>query len=255
MNIRVIIVDDEALGRQRMRMLLEEFSGVTICAECEGGVQAVEAIQEHTPDLVLLDIRMPDLDGFGVIAELRACGVTPPVVIFVTAYNEHAIDAFEVNAIDYLLKPVQAERLEVALERVSTMLSSKNPEDWQSKLTELLAATQPKQFLNRIEIRSQGRTDYVDVEDVTWLKADRNYIEVFTTAKTYLARMTLADLERQLDPNTFMRISRSAMVNLTCVKGIQTEGRRGHEILLRDGSKVPLKRTLEEVQNRLKFAK
>mgnify|MGYP003677813634 CR=1 FL=1 len=123
MKHRAIIVDDEALGRERMRILLEEFPSVSVCAECDGGVHAVDKINEIRPDIVFLDIQMPDLDGFGVIAELRARDVPVPIVIFVTAYNEHAVKAFEVNAIDYLLKPVQSDRLGKAIERAETMLA------------------------------------------------------------------------------------------------------------------------------------
>ncbi|MCB1095007.1 MAG: response regulator transcription factor [Verrucomicrobiae bacterium] len=256
MKHRAIIVDDEALGRERMRMLLEEFPSVSICAECAGGLQAVEKIQEVRPDIVFLDIQMPDLDGFGVMTELHSLAVPAPVVIFVTAYNEHAVKAFEVNAIDYLLKPVQADRLGKAIERAETMLAKPDQEKWQASLTEMLAAMRPgNNHLQRIEIRSQGRTDYVSVDEVYWLQADGNYIEVHTETQTHLARMTLAELERQLDPNVFLRVSRSDVVNLTRVTSIQSVGRRGHVAVLEDGREVPLKRALEELQGRLKYAR
>lgn len=255
MKHRAIIVDDEALGRERMRMLLEDFPSVSICAECEGGVSAVEKIRESKPDIVFLDIQMPDLDGFGVIEELRSQGSPVPIVIFVTAYNEHAVKAFDVNAIDYLLKPVQAERLGTAIERAEAMLSKPDPDDWQSRLTELLSSVNTSKHLHRIEIRSQGRTDYVNVDEVHWLHADGNYIEVHTAEESHLARMTLAELEKQLDPQIFLRVSRSDVVNLTRVKSIQSEGRRGHVVVLEDGRRVPLKRGMEELQNRLKYAR
>lgn len=253
MKHRVILVDDEALGLERMRILLEDFPSLLVCEECGGGAQAIEAIKEAKPHIVFLDIQMPDVDGFGVIEALRSSGVPMPIVIFVTAYNEHAVQAFEVNAIDYLLKPVQAERLGQAIERAEAMLAKPDPEKWQASLTELLSSMGSSNHLQRIEIRSQGRTDYVDVGDVFWLQADGNYIEVHTANETYLARMTLAELERQLDPKEFLRVSRSDLVGLRQVRSIQTVGRRGHVAVLEDGRKVPIKRALSELQDRLKY--
>ncbi len=253
MSMRAIIVDDELLGRERVRILLEEFPQVTIVAECSGGRDAVESIQKHTPDIVFLDIQMPDLDGFGVLSELRALEVPAPIVVFVTAYDEHAVRAFEVNAIDYLLKPVQIDRLEKALDRAKSLLAKPEPGAWQENLASMLESLRPEQHLSRIEIRSQGRSDYVNVDEVTWLKADGNYIEVHTGKQTHLARITLAELERQLDPKRFHRISRSSVVNLDRVRSIQSDGRRGHVIILDDESRIPLKRPLEELQKRLRY--
>ena len=255
MNLKAIIVDDEALGLERMRMLLENFPSITLCAECGGGLRAVEEIEKERPDIVFLDIQMPDLDGFGVMAELDARDVPTPIVIFVTAYNEHAVKAFEVNAIDYLLKPVQPDRLGKAIARAEAMLAKPEPEQWQASLTELLSTVRSSNHLHRIEIRSQGRTDYVSVDDVYWLHADGNYIEVYTATDTHLARITLAELERQLDPNLFLRIGRSDVVHLNYVTSIQSVGRRGHEVVLQDGRKVPLKRGLGDLQERLKYTK
>ena len=202
---------------------------------------------------MFLDIQMPDLDGFGVLSELRSKNIPAPIVIFVTAYNEHAVRAFEVNAIDYLLKPVQAERLEKALERAQSLRTEPESELWQKNLATMLESLQPGNFLTRIEIRSQGRSDYVNVDEVTWLKADGNYIEVHTGNRTHHARITLAELERQLDPKRFHRISRSSLVNLNRIRSIQSDGRRGHDIVLDDDSRIPLKRSLEELQKRLKY--
>ncbi len=253
MTLKAIIVDDEPLGRERIRMLLKGFPSISICAECEGGFQAVEEIEKLKPDIVFLDIQMPDLDGFGVVVELDAREVPAPVIIFVTAYDEHAVKAFDVNAMDYLLKPVQADRLGKAVSRAESILAKPEPEQWQQSLTELLSTVRASNLLHRIEIRSQGRIDYVDVKEVFWLHADGNYIEVHTENETYLARYSLSDLESQLDPDHFFRISRSDIVNLTFVRSIHTVGRREHEVILKDGRKVPLKRGLEELQERLKY--
>lgn len=253
MNLKAIIVDDEPLGRERLCMLLKRFPSISICAECESGFQAVEAVQQNKPDIVFLDIQMPDLDGFGVIVELKARDVSVPVIIFVTAYNEHAVKAFEVNAIDYLLKPVQADRLGQAVSRVEAMLARPEPVHWQQSLTELLTAVRSSNRLHRIEVRSQGRIDYVDVKEVFWMHADGNYIEVHTENETFIARFSLSDLESQLDPDDFFRISRSDIVQLAYVRSIHTAGRRDHEVILKDGRKVSLKRGFEELQERLKY--
>ena len=150
---------------------------------------------------------------------------------------------------------MQPERLAKAIERAEAMLAKPEPEQWQARLTEMLAATRASVHLQRIEIRSQGRTEYVNVDDVYWLHADGNYIEVHTAQETYLARITLAELERQLDPNDFLRVGRSDVVHLNRVKSIQSVGRRGYEVVLQDGRKVPLKRGLEELHERLKYTK
>ncbi|MEM7383675.1 MAG: LytTR family DNA-binding domain-containing protein [Verrucomicrobiota bacterium] len=256
MKWRAIIVDDEALGIERVRIFLETCEDFVICAECDGGARAVEAISEHGPDVVFLDIQMPDLDGFDVLAELRNRGVARPIIVFVTAYNQHAVQAFEVNAVDYLLKPVQRARFEESLERVRQLLTKPDPATWEARLEKMLRQVAPEgnenTFLQRIEIRSQNRTDYVRVNDVHSLEADGNYIEVHTADQTHLARITLARLESELDPALFTRISRSVLINMKQVKSIQPSGRRGHEVLLNSGRSVRLTRPLKELQSRLR---
>ncbi len=154
----------------------------------------------------------------------------------------------------FTLQLLIATELSLAIERAESLLERPEPEKWQASLTELLASTRSNTHLHRIEIRSQGRTDYVNVDEVYWLHADGNYIEVHTATETHLGRITLAELERQLDPKEFLRIGRSDVVHLNCVRSIQSVGRRGHEVVLTDGRKVPLKRGLEELQQRLKYA-
>ncbi|MCX6855695.1 MAG: response regulator, partial [Verrucomicrobia bacterium] len=144
MKMQTLIVDDEALGRERLRLLLAKMPEFDIAGECHGGQEAVELIETLSPQIVLLDIQMPDLDGFGVIAELQRRGVQMPIIIFVTAYQEHAVKAFEVNAIDYLLKPVQGARLEAALDRARTQLAKDNPKDGQTRLANVVEQMQPK---------------------------------------------------------------------------------------------------------------
>ena len=161
--------------------------------------------------------------------------------------------AFDVNAIDYLLKPVQWDRLEEALRRVENYLDQRSEKSWGAKLERLLSEVQPKQYLTRIEIRSQGRSSFVNVEDISWLKADRNYIEVYANQHTHIARIPLVELERQLDPNHFKRVSRSAIVNLNCISSIESLGRSGYEIILTSGEKVSLTYSIEELRQRLRY--
>ncbi|MGK0185080.1 MAG: two-component system LytT family response regulator [Verrucomicrobiales bacterium] len=261
MSIRAIIVDDEPLGRERMRMLLEKVDDIEIVAECDGGVAAVEQIAALKPGIVFLDIQMPDLDGFGVIDRLHRRGDALPLIIFVTAYNEYAVKAFEVHAFDYLLKPVQKVRLVQAVDRARDQLTKPvagvaGGEEQLDRLAKLLLDVQApakSTFLKRLEVRSQGRIDYVDIDDVLWLEADRNYIEVHTANKMYLARMTMTELEAKLDPAKFVRISRSSLVMLSCVKSIKSVGRRDHVVELTTGAELALTRPLKELQERMQF--
>jgi two-component system LytT family response regulator len=255
MKFSTIIVDDEALGRERLRMLLKADESIMIVAECEGGKQALHEIQDKNPDIVLLDIQMPDLDGFGVITELQKKSRNLPIIIFVTAYDEHAVKAFEVNAMDYLLKPVQRSRLNEALDRARSVLNQSTSGAWQQKLERVITDMQPKKsYLQRIEVKSLNRTDYVNVDDIQYLKSDGNYIELFTPDTTYLARMTMLELEKQLDPNRFIRINRSVFASLAQIVRIEPAARRGHLVILRNGAKINLTRSLGDLQDRLKFS-
>lgn len=252
--IKAIIVDDEPLGRERIRMLLEEFPSVHVQAECGGGIAAVAAVLDHRPDVMFLDIQMSDLDGFGVVARLRREMTALPVIVFVTAYSEHAVKAFEVHAIDYLLKPVQAVRLSAAITRVESLLSKPAAgEDWKQRLFQALRETDKTAFWNRIEIRSVGKTELVPTEDVLWLKADGNYIEVHTAEKVHPARVTMGELEKHLDPQCFVRVCRSSLVNLNYVAGFQSTSSRGHVVVLKDGNKLPATRCVAELQSIFKY--
>lgn len=253
MSIRVLIVDDEPLGRERLRMHLKDIVGVSVVAECAGGTSAVKSIVADKPDLVLLDIQMPDLDGFGVVEELRRRRIEVPMVIFVTAYDQHAVRAFEINAVDYLLKPVQVDRLVEAIERARARLARPDPEGWSRSLGELLATARAGGYLQQIEVRTHGRAEYVGVREIAWLKADGNYVEIHTAERTHLIRETLAELEGRLDPGIFLRVSRSALLNLNHVCRIQNAGRRGHEAVLDDGTCVPIRRALDELRRLLRF--
>ncbi len=251
--LRVLIVDDEPLGRERVRGFVGKADALTLCGECADGREAVAAIRAEKPDLVFLDIRMPDLDGFGVLGELQREGLPLPVIVFVTAYDAHALKAFEVNAIDYLLKPVQRARFDQAVERARALLDKGDSSALAANLARLLADQRPK-FLRSIEAKSPGRIDYVPVDEILWIGADGNYAELHTGGpKSFLARTTITELEAQLDPARFLRIGRSVIVNLRAARTLRTVG-RAHKVELTNGEKLAVTRNLDELQRRLQFS-
>jgi two-component system LytT family response regulator len=237
MPIRVLIVDDEAPARERLKRLLADIEGVELIGQAEGGVQAVEMIERERPDLVLLDIQMPGLDGFGVIEALE----DPPLVIFVTAYDEYAIRAFEVNALDYLLKPFSRERLEKAVRRAQEALAEE--QDFAMRLGPLLEslATQGR-YLTRLAVRDRDRICVLDVDEVDWIDVEDEQVMVHVGDRAYLIRRTLTELEARLDPAHFFRAHRSAIVNLSRVKEVIPWFKGSHKLRLTTGAEVELSR-------------
>jgi two-component system LytT family response regulator len=237
MPIRVLIVDDEAPARERLKRLLADIEGVELIGQAEGGVQAVEMVERERPDLVLLDIQMPGLDGFGVIEALE----DPPPVIFVTAYDEYAIRAFEVNALDYLLKPFSRERLEKAVRRAQEALTEE--QDFAMRLGPLLEslATQGR-YLTRLAVRDRDRICVLDVDEVDWIDVEDEQVMVHVGDRAYLIRRTLTELEARLDPAHFFRAHRSAIVNLSRVKEVIPWFKGSHKLRLTTGAEVDLSR-------------
>lgn len=237
MKLRTLIVDDEAPARERLKKLLSQNDLVELIGEAGDGIKAVELIEELTPDLALLDIQMPGLDGFGVIKMLQ----NPPLIIFVTAYDEYAIRAFEVNALDYLLKPFTKVRLEGAIERASKELSRRT--DFSAKLDALFQTLkeQPR-YLERIAVRKGGRIFVLDVAAIDWIGSEGGLIYIHTKEGKYITNYTLEELESRLNPNMFFRAHRSAIVNLTKIKEIIPWFAGSHRIRLTTGVEVDLSR-------------
>ena len=235
--MRTLIVDDEAPARERLKRLLADIEGVELIGEAEGGVQAVEMIERERLDLVLLDIQMPGLDGFGVIEALE----DPPLVIFVTAYDEYAIRAFEVNALDYLLKPFSRERLEKAVRRAQEALAEE--QDFAMRLGPLLEslATQGR-YLTRLAVRDRDRIRVLDVDEIDWIDVEDEQVMVHVGDQAYLIRRTLTELEARLDPAHFFRAHRSAIVNLSRVKEVIPWFKGSHKLRLTTGAEVDLSR-------------
>lgn len=251
MKIRTLIVDDEPLGRERIRSLLTHESDVEIVGEAEDGEAAVEAVASLKPDLMFLDIQMPGLDGFGVVQRLK---VPVPLIIFVTAYDQHAVRAFETHALDYLLKPVRPARLKDALQRARHQLSSRETSELPRQLLDLLAAREPqRQFITRFPVRTNERTSFIKVTAVDWIEAAGNYVILHVGKENHILRDSLSALEEQL-PKNFLRISRSSVVNLDRVRELQSMSAGEHVVILVDGRSVPMTRGVREVEERLRFS-
>ncbi len=247
MTMRVLIVDDEAPARERLRRFLEAVQEVEIIGEAQNGIQAVEMIEADRPDLVLLDIQMPGLDGFGVIESLHQ----PPPIIFVTAYDEYAIRAFEVNALDYLLKPFSQERLEEAIRRVT--VSDKPVDKFAEKLVSLLATLAEKErYLTKLAVWDRSNIRLLEVDDIDWIGIEGNQAIVHVGEAIYPVSHTLAEMEMKLNPNKFFRAHRSAIVNLDRVNEIIPWFKGSHKLRLSTGAEVALSRArARELKKRL----
>jgi two-component system LytT family response regulator len=251
MKLTAIIVDDEPLARERIRTLLTAEPNVTVLAECASGPEAVRAVRQQPPDVLFLDIQMPEMDGFQV---LKALGSPLPLVIFVTAYDEHAVRAFEEQALDYLLKPFKPARFRAALARAQERLAKRQPDDITRQLLALLEHKQETQtYLARIAVRDRDRVRFVKTADVDWLEASGNYVILHVGREKHVLRETLTALETQLSPKEFLRLSRSAIVNLNRVQQVEPAFNDEHVVVLNDGTRLALTRGVRELQERLKF--
>ena len=241
MKIKTLIVDDEPLARERMRKLLQSETDIELVGECANGRDAVTVIQRESPDLVFLDVQMPELDGFGVLAEIS--GRAMPVVVFVTAHDKFALKAFEVHAVDYLLKPFDKERFQAALKKARTHLKRSESSGLNERLSELLAGLQTgARHPDRIAVRESGRVLFVRATEIDWVEAADNYVSLHVGSESHLLRETMTALEGRLDPKQFLRISRSTMVNVERIKELQPMFHGDYLVILRDGTKLNLSR-------------
>lgn len=259
MKIRAIIADDEPLARSRLRSLLAREADVELVAECADGDAAVAAVREHRPDVLFLDVQMPGRDGFGVLAALA--GEPLPQVVFVTAYDQHALRAFEARALDYLLKPFKQARFEETVRRVRERLAPRpgagpGPQadgDLSRQLRELLAEVRPAPpTLTRLAVKTNERVLFVRVPDIDYLESAGNYVVLHCGKENHVIRETMAALESQL-PAGFLRISRSVIVNLDRIKELQAMAAGEHVVILRDGRQLGMTRGLREVEEKLRF--
>jgi two-component system LytT family response regulator len=241
MTLRVVLADDEPLVRERLRALVTARGDCTLVAECADGAEAVSVIERERPDLALLDVQMPELDGFEVLDALAED--QRPAVIFVTAYDEYAVRAFEVNAVDYLLKPLEAGRFNAAVDRVAGRSASPRPAadpHLQALLDEL---RRKRGFATRLVVRDGHRVTFVPVTDIAWIDASGNYARLHTAGRTHLLRETLKSLEARLDPERFVRVHRSAIVNIERIVAMEPYFHGECVLTLKDGTKVTSSRT------------
>lgn len=236
--MRLLIVDDERIAREGLRRLVAEEPDVDIVGEASDGAGAVRAIREHRPDVVMLDVRMPRGDGFQVLEALRETEV--PAVVFVTAYDEHAVRAFEVNAVDYLLKPFTPERMRRALRRARRRISSGERTALDAGVRDLVGTPlRPgSPASERIVVRSRGRIRFVSAEDVSLVEAAGDYVTLHAGGRTHLVRSTLSDMEERLAPHGFVRIGRSHLVNADRTVELRPLGDGRYRIVLDDGSEA-----------------
>ena len=238
MTIRVLIVDDEPVARRGILRLLRQEPDIEVVAECEDGRSAIAAISAHSPDLVFLDVQMPELDGFAVIEAVGSSHM--PAVVFVTAFDQHAVRAFDAQAIDYVLKPVDPERFRRALQRARSRLA--HPDDSfvrrVSEVLKLIDRGEPQQYPARLAIRSEGRVRLLDIAEVDRFVAAGNYVEVHAGGKQHLLRETMTSLEARLDPQRFIRVSRAAIVSIAQIREVQPLFNGDFVVLLKNGAQV-----------------
>ena len=247
MTLRVLIVDDESVARRRIRRLLTAEPDVTVVGESADGASALTAIAKSKPDLAFLDVQMPELDGFGVVRSLPPSEL--PAIVFVTAYDRYALRAFDVQAIDYLLKPFTRERFRTALTRARERLQERARDDRLTRLIDHLGASQ--HYPARVAVRTGDRFVVINWNDVDWIEAADNYVTLHVGAREYLVRDTLASVEHQLDPERFTRIHRSAIVQLDRIVELHPATHGDVDVVLRDGARLTLTRTWRDgVQRR-----
>ncbi|HKP85723.1 MAG TPA: LytTR family DNA-binding domain-containing protein [Blastocatellia bacterium] len=241
--IRALVVDDEPLAREIIREMIRRDEEVEIVGECGNGMDAVAAIEAERPDIVFLDIQMPEMDGFAVIEAVGARGM--PAVIFVTAYDQYAVSAFKVHALDYILKPFDWERFADALQRAKSELRRDN--DLSEKLEALLRQMKKKQdYAERLIIKTNGRVVFLRTEEIDWIEAEGNYVRLHVGKDSYLQRDTIGGLESKLDPAQFPRIHRSAIVNIDRVQELRPWFQGDYCVILRGGKELPLSRNYWE---------
>ncbi|MGN6269750.1 MAG: LytR/AlgR family response regulator transcription factor [Sphingomonas sp.] len=260
MTIRTILVDDEPLAIQGLELRLQSYDDVEIVDKCTNGREAIRSIKTHKPDLVFLDIQMPGFDGFSVIQGLME--IEPPLFVFVTAYSDHAIRAFEAQAVDYLMKPVDDARLADTLDRVRQRLTEKRGVEEVEKLKEVLAEVAPdavenladagdqpaaNRFEKLINIKDRGQIFRVDVDTIERIDAAGDYMCIYTGDNTLILRETMKDLEKRLDPRRFQRVHRSTIVNLDLVREVKPHTNGECFLVLGSGAQVKVSRSYRDV--------
>lgn len=255
MNIRTLIVDDEPLARQRVRLLLGEEPDVEVIGECKDGFEAVDQLQATRPDLLFLDVQMPEMDGFEVLR--RVPQALLPVVIFTTAYDQHALRAFEVNALDYLLKPSSPTRFKEAVQRARDLIANKQAGVAARGLLALLGQTPApgvaRGQLTRLAVKTPDKVTFVELDHIQAIEAAGKYAVVHVGKQNHVLRETMSSLESHLPPQRFLRISRSVIVNIDQVQELQPMFKGENLVVLKNGKSYPTTRPMREIQQKLEF--
>ena len=242
-RIRAVIADDEALARKFIRRMLKDEPDVEIIGECANGREAISMIKSEKPDLIFLDVQMPEKDGFAVLQSIPEL----PEIIFTTAYEQYAVRAFELHALDYLLKPFDQVRFRDAIRHAKARLRSTRDKDVRRQINALLQSVEKKpQYLDRLVIKSGGRISFLSTDQINWIEADDKYVLLHTGRINPMVRQTLNAMEAQLDPKKFKRIHRSAIVNVARIKELQPMFNGEHSVLLEDGTKLTLSRSYKD---------
>lgn len=241
MPIRVLIVDDEPLARTGVRQLVEPLDGVTVVGEAADGAEAVQQIETLQPDLVFLDVQMPEMDGLEVIREVGVESM--PLTIFVTAYDEYALEAFEAHALDYLLKPIEEERFDEAMERARRQLQRVEADELSQQLRGVLRdyaerEDDGEESIDRFTIRSRDRIYFVELDDVQWIESEGDYAALHDGEKTHLVRKTMKELEQQLDSDHFLRVHRSYIVNVNYIEELRRLDHGTYQLRMRSGTPI-----------------
>lgn len=246
-TIKAIIVDDEPIARRNLQALLKDDPDIEVIGLCAGGSEAVKVIRKTPPDLLFLDIQMPETDGFAVLKKINISSI--PAIVFVTAYDQYALKAFEAHALDYLLKPFTDERFAVMLERAKNQIRQRHAAELNRKLHALLLEHAEQQepltgtYVNRFLIKEASRVFFVKAEEIDWVEAADYYVSLHVGNKAHLLRETMSDLESKLDPAKFLRIHRSAIVNLHRVKEVLTRPGGEYFAVMKDGTQLKLSRS------------
>ena len=244
-RIRVVIADDELLARKFIRRMLKQDPEVEIVAECSNGADAVTTIRKEKPDLVFLDVQMPEIDGFGVLDAVKLDHL--PEIIFTTAYESYAIRAFELHALDYLLKPFDQVRFKAALKYAKERFQVQDNDEKRLQIGTLLDSIRAQQqYLDRVIIRADGRITFLQTREIDWLEADDKYVHLHTGKGARMVRQTLSAMEDQLDPKKFVRVHRSAIVNTDRIKELQPLFNGEHSLILEDGTRLTLSRKYKD---------
>ncbi|MEO0438303.1 MAG: LytTR family DNA-binding domain-containing protein [Pseudomonadota bacterium] len=258
--LSAIIVDDEQLARRGLSVRLQHLPEVDVIAECANGLEALSAVAEHNPDLLFLDIQMPGMDGFEVIEKLQ--GDDMPMVVFITAYNEYAVDAFKVHAIDYVLKPVEDDRLHEAVQRAAEFRSQTTESQGKEKLVKLIMSMtgesaaaieamadrgdKSDEWPEKITVKDGSDIQFIRVADIQWVDAAGDYMCIHASGKTHIMRITMKQLEGMLNPAVFLRVHRSTIVNHRCITGAQTLNNGEYLLNLDTGAKLKVSRSYKD---------